>query len=118
METIPKVGTSMYHYGGRLSLDPKMFGTMVLSCLQYYLYDFVKTDHLSPRIKYIKKYLNLVRNLQDTSSSEAVIHSYESTTKNMHTYDYLFAELTLMAGWCKLKFLSLARIIMTWMFMS
>jgi predicted acyl esterase len=41
--------------------------------------------------------------LEDTPSAEAAVHSYESTAKEMLTYDYIFPERTLVAGFSKLR---------------
>ncbi|EXJ76365.1 uncharacterized protein A1O5_00873 [Cladophialophora psammophila CBS 110553] len=85
-ENTPKVRVSMYRFGEK-----------------YPLYDQVETDYPIPRTKYTKLYLTSNKTLQDSPGTEEAVHSYDSTSGDMVTYDYIFPERTTLAGFSKLK---------------
>ncbi|KIX00634.1 uncharacterized protein Z518_09699 [Rhinocladiella mackenziei CBS 650.93] len=89
-EATHKVRVSLYRYGDR-----------------YPVYDQVQTDYPIPRTKYTKLFLSQKQTLShepDTSSPASdFIHSYDSTARDMLTYDYKFNEKTTLAGFSKLR---------------
>ncbi|KAK5061392.1 hypothetical protein LTR84_007934 [Exophiala bonariae] len=85
-EATPKVRVSMYRYGEN-----------------YPVYDQVEEDYPIPRTQYTKLYLDSAKTLQNELSLTEAVHSYNSTTKEMATYDFIFPERTTLAGFSKLR---------------
>ncbi|KAK5406768.1 hypothetical protein LTR06_008262 [Exophiala xenobiotica] len=89
-EATPKVRVSMYRYGDK-----------------YPVYDQVENDYPIPRTKYTKLFLTPDHKLTDkpdtSDAGPTVVHSYDSTTRDMLTYDYIFREKTTLAGFSKLR---------------
>ena len=64
----------------------------------------MEEDYPIPRTQYTKLYLTSAHTLQIEPSPTEAVHSYDSTTKDMVTYDFLFPERTTLAGYSKLRF--------------
>ena len=71
------------------------------------MYDQIEADYPVPRTKYTKLFLTNEKTLstdpQETSMKSEAIHSYDSTTREMLSYDYIFPEKTTLAGFSKLR---------------
>lgn len=67
------------------------------------MYDQVETDYPIPRTKYTKFYLSSKHTLLDNPSPTQATHSYNSTTPEITSYDYVFPEKTTLAGFSKLR---------------
>lgn len=104
-ETTPKVRVSLYRFGDRVCvpINPPISNQRLTSLPQYPLYDQAETDYPIPRTQYEKLYLTANQTLQDKESSETAIHSYDSAASDMATYDYVFQERTMLAGFSKLR---------------
>ncbi|KAI1623333.1 X-Pro dipeptidyl-peptidase C-terminal non-catalytic domain-containing protein [Exophiala viscosa] len=88
-ELTPKVRVSLYRYGDK-----------------YPVYDQIEADYPSPRTKYTKLFLTPSKSLEIAPKTHVAadeIHSYDSTTREILSYDYIFPEKTTLAGFSKLR---------------